>query len=148
MAGRKIQVKDIKEKDECEYEYISGYGNCIYCGQGRVIEAYEGDIVKASSKEEYMNLLATEQCNCIRATIEQRVKRQVESGREVVKHYFYEEFPETAELMYQAVELLSREKIKKITIDTGKNVKAVLEVNSNNNIKVQRKLTKNNVREV
>ena len=50
--------------------------------------------------------------------------------------------------MYKAVELLSREKIKKITIDTGKNIKAILEVNSNNNIKVQMKMTKNKAREV
>ena len=113
--------KDIKDKDESEYEYVSGYGNCIYCGQGRVVEAYEGDIVKASSREEYMNLLATEECNCVQATIEQRVKRQVQRGKEVVRLYFNEEFPEASDLMCEAVELLSREKIKKITIDTGKN---------------------------
>ena len=138
----------LEEKDVCEYEYISDYGHCIYCGQGILVEAYEGDIVSASSKEEYLNLLATEECECYRATKEKRIKTQVERGKEVVKQYFAEDFPEVSDLMCAAVEMLSREKMKKITIDTGKNIKGILEVNTNNNIKVQRKLTKNNVREV
>ncbi|MBE5936031.1 MAG: hypothetical protein E7262_09610 [Lachnospiraceae bacterium] len=140
--------KSIEEKDECEYEYVNEYGSCIYCGQVHMVEAYEGDIVRASSKEEYLNLLATEDCKCFQATKEKRIKTQVERGKEVVKQYFAEDFPDVSSLMCEAVELLSREKIKKITIDTGKNIKAILEVNANNNIKVQRKLTKNNVREV
>ena len=149
--SKEVIEENIEEKDEKEYEYVQKYGHCIYCGQHRYIDVWEGDLEKIHSPEEYtqyINLLATEQCECETAEMQKRIKTRAERGKAVVNQYFREDFDEVATIMCEAVEQIAQEKFKKITIDTGHNVKAIAEINSSGNIKIHRKVTKNNSIEV
>ena len=143
-----MSKEDIKEKDESEYEYVNKYGNCIYCGQSRMVEVFEGDLVKASSEEEYVNLLATEKCECQEARSQRHIKQQISKAKQCIKQYFEKDFPETAEILSNAVEQIINGKFDKITIDTGCKVKGIVQINSKGNIKVQRKATNDSVMEV
>lgn len=143
-----MSEENIKEKDESEYEYVSRYGNCIYCGQSRMIEVFEGDLAKASSEEEYVNLLATEKCECQEARSQRHIKQQTLKAKSFVNNYFGKDFPEVAEILSNAVEQIINGKFDKITIDTGCKVKGIVQINSKGNIKVQRKATNDSVMEV
>ena len=143
-----MSKEDIKEKDESEYEYKSIVGNCIYCGQSRMVEVFEGDLVKASSEEEYVNLLATEKCECQEARTQRHIKQQTLKAKSFVNNYFGKDFPEVAEILSFAVEKVIDGKFSKITIDTGCKVKGIVQINSKGNIKVQRKATNDSVMEV
>ena len=143
-----MSKEDIREKDESEYEYKSIVGNCIYCGQSRIVEVFEGDLVKASSEEEYVNLLATEKCDCSEAKVQRHIKQQMKRAKEYINKYFRADFPETAEILNYAVVMIIDGKFDKITIDTGKKVKGIVQINSKGNIKVQRKATNDSSMEV
>lgn len=143
-----MSEENIKEKDESEYEYVSRYGNCIYCGQSRMVEVFEGDLAKASSEEEYVNLLATEKCECQEARSQRHIKQQTLKAKSFVNNYFGKDFPEVAEILSNAVEQIINGKFDKITIDTGCKVKGIVQINSKGNIKVQRKATNDSVMEV
>ena len=143
-----MSKEEIKEKDESEYEYIERVGYCIYCGQSRMVNAFEGDIVKASSEEEYVNLLATEKCQCQEARTQRYIKQQTLKAKSFVNNYFGKDFPEVAEIRSFAVEKVIDGKFSKITIDTGCKVKGIVQINSKGNIKVQRKATNDSVMEV
>ena len=140
--------EDIKKKDESEYEYVNKYGNCIYCGQSRMVEVFEGDLEKASSEEEYVNLLATEKCECQEARTQRHIKQQTLKAKSFVNNYFGKDFPEVAEILSFAVEKVVEGKFSKITIDTGCKVKGIVQINSKGNIKVQKKATNDSVMEV
>lgn len=143
-----MSEENIKEKDESEYDYVSRYGNCIYCGQSRMVEVFEGDLAKASSEEEYVNLLATEKCECQEARAQRHIKQQISKAKQCIKQYFGKDFPGTAEILSNAVEQIINGKFNKITIDTGCKVKGIVQINSKGNIKVQRKATNDSVMEV
>ena len=150
MFRKEIEMskEEIKEKDESEYEYVERVGYCIYCGQSRMVNAFEGDIVKASSEEEYVNLLATEKCDCSEAKVQRHIKQQMKRAKEYINKYFKADFPETAEILNYAVVMIIDGKFDKITIDTGKKVKGIVQINSKGNIKVQRKATNDSSMEV
>ena len=82
-----MSEENIKEKDESEYEYVSRYGNCIYCGQSRMVEVFEGDLAKASSEEKYVNLLATEKCECQDARTQRHIKQQTLKAKSFVQDH-------------------------------------------------------------
>lgn len=138
----------IKEKDESEYEYVNKYGLCIYCGQSRMVEVFEGDLAKASSEEEYVNLIATEECDCHEAKHQRHIKQQIEAAKIYINQYFKKDFPTTADVLSNAVEKIVEGKFVKITIDTGQKVKGIVQINSKGNIRVQRKATNDSSMEV
>ena len=141
-------LKELKEKDESDYEYITKVGHCIYCNQSKMVEVFEGDLLEVSSMSEYINLCVTEECECECASEERSKKHRIERGQESVKEFFKAKYPEAAEMLCKAVELIVEGKIKKITIDTGNCEKAIVECNSAGKIKVQSKVSKNKAAEV
>ena len=113
-----------------------------------MVEVFEGDLAKASSEEEYVNLLATEKCECQEARSQRHIKQQTLKAKSFVNNYFGKDFPEVAEILSNAVEQIINGKFDKITIDTGCKVKGIVQINSKGNIKVQRKATNDSVMEV
>lgn len=144
----KEYLKELEEKDESDYEYVTKVGHCIYCNQSKMVEVFEGDLLEVSSISEYINLCVTEECECECASEERSKKHRIERGQESVKEFFKAKYPEAAKMLCEAVELIVEGKIKKITIDTGNCEKAIVECNSAGKIKVQSKVSKNKAAEV
>lgn len=149
MAEKDLEyVKELEDKDESEYEYITKVGHCIYCNQSKMVEVFEGDLLDVSSLSEYINLCVTQECECEMAREERNRKYRIERGQESIAEFFKAKYPEAAKMLCDAVELIVEGKIKKITIDTGNCEKAIVECNSAGKIKVQSKVSKNKAAEV
>lgn len=117
-------------------------GQCIYCGQTRMVEI--GDEIP--TKEE-VNKRATEQCECEAARhAQERSKVQLEA-EDNVERLFRKEFPVTANMLKAAVIPIMCGEIDKISIDTGRKVKGQITITSKGNIKVERIETRKTVLE-
>ena len=149
MSDKDLEyIRELAEKDESDYEYITKVGHCIYCNQSKMVEVFEGDLLDVSSLSEYINLCVTKECECEMAREERNRKYRIERGQESVSDFFKAKYPEAAKMLCDAVELIVEGKIKKITIDTGNCEKAIVECNSAGKIKVQSKVSKNKAAEV
>ncbi len=116
-------------------------GYCIYCGQTRMLK------VEEDLSEENLNELATEECDCISAALaRKRAKTQAEAEDNVEK-LFRGDLPEVADLLSASISLIVNRQISKVTIDTGKKIKAQAVRLSNGTVKVERSETNKTVME-
>lgn len=106
-------------------------GCCHYCGQIINLET-DGKRTEAE-----LDRMAQHKCDCVGA----RRARRIENTEQNIDELFAEQFPEVAELLKKAAPLIMQYKLNKITIDTGKKVKAVLTMNSKGMIKVEKNYT-------
>ena len=116
-------------------------GCCIYCGQTKMLK------VEENVSEENLNELATEECDCISAALaRKRAKTQAEAEDNVEK-LFRGDLPEVADLLSASISLIVNRQISKVTIDTGKKIKAQAVRLSNGTVKVERSETNKTVME-
>lgn len=106
-------------------------GCCHYCGQVINLET-DGKRTEAE-----LDRMAQDKCNCYGAA---RARRIESTGKNIDK-LFGEDFPDVAELLKAAAPMIMQYELNKITIDTGKKVKAVLTMNSKGAIKVEKNYT-------
>lgn len=106
-------------------------GCCHYCGQVINLET-DGKRTEAE-----LDRMAQQKCSCTGAAR----ARRIESTEQNIEELFAEKFPDVAELLKAAVPMIMQYELNKITIDTGKKVKAVLTMNAKGMIKVEKNYT-------
>lgn len=116
-------------------------GCCIYCGQTKMLKVGE------NVSEENLNELATEECDCYEA---EEARKQAEAPAEAednIEKLFGEDLPETADILRSAVPAIVKGTLSKISVDTGKRVKAQVVRTSKGAVKVERSETNKTVME-
>ena len=114
-------------------------GCCIYCGQTRMLEV-EGNVT-----EEWLNELATDECNCIEAEIARKRAETQAEAEENVETLFRNDMPEAADLLRAAIPAIVKGTLSKIAVDTGRKVKAQVVRTAKGAVKVERSETSKTV---
>ena len=108
-------------------------GACRFCGQIRHVE------IEANSSQEEITEAATLNCGCADSI----QYKTIEKGKKKISELFNEDFPETAAILIKGVSSVVNGKIKKVTVDTGRNVKGTVTIKSDKlNIKREQKESK------
>ena len=119
-------------------------GACAYCGQAIGLDGTYDSPAEA-------NAAATDICKCAEAAAERSLKKEIREAKDKILYLFGEgardrEFEpiksqETMDFMEIAVELVAREHIDNLTINSLGEYKAVIARNSKGKIKVSRSET-------
>lgn len=107
------------------------YGTCRFCGD-TVILANE-----PSNQEEEIEM-AILACDCAGAMLHKTMLSKAEIAKDNIDLEFNKDCPEVAEILKKAVEYIAKGKITKISVDTGRGVKAAVNKTSRCTIKVSR----------
>lgn len=108
-------------------------GACKFCGQIRHVE------IAANSGQEEITEAATLNCGCAESIEYKTIK----NGKKKINELFMENFPEAAEILTAGVPAVVKGRIKKVTVDTGWNVKGTISIKSDKlNIKREQKVNK------
>lgn len=124
-----------KEKEKLEGTETS-YGTCKYCGQVHHIQT------TGQCTEEQLNDWATEMCNCSGAKLDKKRAATEEAAKNNIEKLFRESYPETADLLRQAVNPVVRNMIAGIAIDTGHGIKGKVTLTGKGKIKVEQIVSK------
>lgn len=109
-------------------------GECKYCGKMRIVAA---DI---DSTVEELNELASEDCDCNGASLARKLHTEAEVARVNIDNLFENE-PETAAILKEAIEPIQNGKIRKITIAINSKTKASLNKTNKDSLIVNRTTT-------
>lgn len=102
-------------------------GTCKYCGQTRAVR------VPKDSPEEYIDEMATAECNCPRAATARKVENFMDKVVEI-----FEDIPEVSKLAQEAIGLINNNKIQKITIMPIDGTKVTISSNLKGQLKITR----------
>lgn len=111
-------------------------GACRYCGQ---IYQFETD---GRATEEQLDKWAEEKCDCTGAEIDRKKRKRAEKAKEKLEELLGGNLTEEREVMFQAIDLIVRDKIVKATIDVGNGIKLSAGVNAKGSIKTEITQTK------
>lgn len=112
-------------------------GACRFCGQ---IYQFETD---GRATEEQLDKWAAEKCDCVDAKIEQRYVERVHEATANIEEMLKESGadPEqmnfATDLIYQAINLIARQKITSIGVVTRDGYKVSAKINGNGNLKTE-----------
>lgn len=126
-------MSEVKEKLEGTE---TSYGTCKHCGQIHHMNT------TGQCTEEQLNDWATEMCDCAGAKIEKRQKKTEEKVKNNIEKLFRESYPETADILRQAVAPVVKSTIASITIDTGHGIKGKVTLTSKGTVKVEQSVSK------
>lgn len=126
-------MTEVKEKPEGTE---TSYGTCRYCGQVHHMQT------TGQCSEEQLNEWATEMCNCSGAKMEKKRKTLEETAKNNIEKLFREHYPETADLLRQAVNPVVRSLIASVTVDTGHGIKGKVTFTSKGKVKVEQIVSK------
>lgn len=112
-------------------------GVCKYCGQTYMVEVEEDEVLTQQDID-YRAMLA---CNCDEAIKRKLIETSRKKAYENIDALF-EGMPELEELLKVSTDRIARGEICSVAIDTGTPVKASVKIQTNGQIKVERKETK------
>ena len=110
-------------------------GYCSACGQAKQFQTSGG------VKQDLLNEWATEECKCEEGKERRQMKKSHEKAIKNIDKLFGERFPETAQILKDALEFVIMDVIDSITIKTGYGVDAKLSITSKGKVKVESKQT-------
>lgn len=114
----------------------TSYGTCRYCGQIHHMNT------TGQCTEEQLNDWATGMCNCTGAKMEKKRHTSEEKAKSNIEKLFRENYPETADLLRQAVGPVVRSLIAGITVDTGHGIKGKVTLTGKGKVKVEQTVSK------
>lgn len=113
-------------------EYREQTGSCMFCGQNRIIEMSEDEWLDRIQKtnrsgKTIADYMASRECSC-RDGMEWRAEQEsMEQAVQNIEILFGEKYPEVADILTNAVELIGGKKIKRITVMTPEKYQATME---------------------
>lgn len=117
-------------------------GCCVYCGQIGFMD------VEEDSPDYVVDNEVTLRCQCPEAQImAQRLQRQTKA-QEKVDELFENHSEEVKDFLKAAVVLIGTHNSEKVSVDTGRKVKATISMTSKGNIKVERTATRKEAVEI
>lgn len=126
-------MSEVREKPEGTE---TSYGTCKYCGQIHHMNT------TGQCSEEQLNDWATGMCSCAGAKMEKKRQTSEEKAKNNIEKLFREHYPETADLLRQAVSPVVRNLIAGITIDTGHGIKGKVTLTNKGKVKVEQTVSK------
>lgn len=126
-------MSDVREKPEGTE---TSYGTCKYCGQIHHMNT------TGQCTEDQLNDWATDLCSCSGAKMEKIRKTSEEKANTNIEKLFRESYPETADLLRQAVGPVRRSIIAGITIDTGHGIKGKVSLTGKGKVRVEQIVSK------
>lgn len=114
-------------------------GTCIYCGQERMVE------VEEAATHEEISIKASQECTCKEGKEARENEVRIQKAKNDIDNLF-EFYEETAGILKAAIEPISKDLIKSITVDTGDGVKGKLSITNDGKIKVERTETSKIIR--
>lgn len=110
-------------------------GTCKHCGQSRIIQTI-GEITQARADE-----MASEQCDCQGAKVEQNRQRKIKKANEWAEQRF-ENTPETISLFKEEIRSVTNREVEKVTIKDNHSWTHVIQLDSDGylNIKSSKKV--------
>lgn len=113
----------------------STMGTCKYCGQSRIIQTV-GEITQAKADE-----IASEQCDCQGAKVEQNRQRKIKKANEWAEQRF-ENTPEVISLFKESIRSITNREVEKVSIKDNHSWTHVVQLDSDGylNIKSSKKV--------
>lgn len=113
----------------------STMGTCKYCGQTRLVQTV-GDITQAKADE-----IASEQCDCQGAKVEQNRQRKIKKANEWAEQRF-ENTPEVISLFKESIRSITNREVEKVSIKDNHSWTHVVQLDSDGylNIKSSKKV--------
>lgn len=113
----------------------STMGTCKYCGQSRIVQTV-GEITQAKADE-----IASEQCDCQGAKVEQNRQRKIKKANEWAQQRF-ENTPEVISLFKEAIRSITNNEVEKVSIKDTHSWTHVVQLDSDGylNIKSSKKV--------
>lgn len=115
---------------------VTKTGGCIYCGQIGTVE------VEDNTPDEVVDKEVTINCSCTSAKVARDRKKKQAKAQENVEELFANHSEDVREFLKAAVVLIGENMVDKISVDTGRKVKAQITKTSKGNIKVERTETR------
>ena len=111
------------------------YGNCKYCGNKRIVK---GD---PDMTQEELDYLATEECDCNKATLERKRENEAKVAEVNIENLFGESAPAAAELLKKSIYAIQHGSLKKVGIQIDAKVKAEIGLSAKDTVVVKRTYT-------
>ena len=132
--------KEVEQAEKEKRELVTATGFCRFCGQATTRKALP------EWRQEEINELATEFCDCFTAEDYTRKKNRMERAYERIDMLFVEDETVPVDesvvtLLREAVSPMCEDFIQSISIDTGKGIKGKLSLTAKGKIKVSRIIT-------
>ena len=129
----KDEVKKIKEA--MPGYVITAQGGCLFCGQIIALE------VDPTWKQEELDELATELCDCTEAGAYTYTKKRREKAKKCIKEQFQEEIKENENikhLLNVVTDMVINEEIRTFSCDINGKIKAKISMTAKGNVKIER----------
>lgn len=116
-------------------------GVCHYCGQSRIVTPSMAEILDDSFTQEYLDELATSECDCKEGQMARERAERLERGREIIQSLVPEREGIVEDILLHALDGLVDKEYKSLSIKLGERISYKMFSGKEDNIVVQRQET-------